>query len=86
MALLLDTCAMVFFGENTGDLSQAAVDAIRDPQEEILVSAVSVAELACAQERGRLRLRTHWKQWWNEILQLNGWEVLPLTADIMAEA
>ncbi|MFN0066968.1 MAG: type II toxin-antitoxin system VapC family toxin [Limisphaerales bacterium] len=72
MALLLDTCALVFFGENTGDLSPAAVEAIRDPQEEIFVSALSVAELPCAQERGRVKLRTHWKRWWNEILDLNG--------------
>lgn len=86
MALLLDTCAMVFFGENTGDLSEEAMLAIETRSEAIFVSALSVAELACAQERGRLKLRTHWKQWWNGILERNGWEVLPLTADIMAEA
>jgi PIN domain nuclease of toxin-antitoxin system len=55
VALLLDTCAMVFFGENTGDLSEEAMLAIETRIEAIFVSAVSIAELACAQDRGRLK-------------------------------
>lgn len=77
---------MVFFGENTGDLSEEAMLAIETRSEAVFVSAVSVAELACGQERGRLKLRGHWKHWWAQILGLNGWDALPLTADLMAEA
>jgi len=46
---------MVFFGENTGDLSEEAMLAIETRSEGVFVSAVSVAELACAQDRGRLK-------------------------------
>jgi PIN domain nuclease of toxin-antitoxin system len=86
MRYLLDTCAMVFIVENTGELSPAAETRLKDPGAEIWVSAVSVAELACGQERGRIKLAMHWKQWWAEALRRNGWDCLSITPEIMAEA
>ena len=86
MQLLLDTCALVFFVEDTGELSAEAVRQITARDTQVYVSVVSIAELACGQQRGRIKLARHWKQWWAEALRLNGWECLPVTAEIMAEA
>ena len=86
MRLLLDTCALVFFVENTGELSADAMRQITAQGREVWVSAVSVAELACGQERGRIKLAMHWKQWWAEALRRNGWDCLSITPEIMAEA
>lgn len=86
MRLLLDTCAVIFFAENTGDLSPAATEAIQAPDSEVFVSAVSIGELACAAERGKLKFKQHWRVWWKETLRRNGWTCLPVTAEIAEEA
>ena len=86
MRLLLDTCAVIFFAENTGDLSPAAIEAIQAPGSEVFVSAASVGELACAAERNKVKFKQHWRVWWKEALRLNGWACLPVTAEIAEEA
>jgi len=86
MHLLLDTCALVFFVEDTGQLSNEAMGHLTADDAEVYVSAVSIAELACGQERRRIQLTLHWKQWWAEALRRNGWECLPISPEIMAEA
>ena len=86
MKLLLDTCAIIFFVENTGDLSATATDAIQTPDSEVFVSAVSIGEVACAVERGKLKMNRHWRLWWKETLRRNGWPCLPVTAEIVEEA
>lgn len=87
MAYLLDTCAILFIAENTADLSQATLKLIdAAPPGEVFVSAISVAELACLQERGRITLKQHWRAWWGALLERTGWTCLPVTAEILAEA
>jgi len=86
MRLLLDTCAVIYFVEATGDLSRDATDSIQAPDAEVFVSAVSIGELACAVERGRLKLKQHWRVWWKEALRRNDWPCLPVTAEIAEEA
>ncbi len=86
MRLLLDTCAIIFFVEGTGDLSRDATDSIQAADAEVFVSAVSVGELACAVARGKLKLKQHWRVWWQEALRRNGWSCLPVTAEIVEEA
>jgi PIN domain nuclease of toxin-antitoxin system len=86
MRFLLDTCAVIFFAEATGDLSREATDSLQAPDSEVFVSAVSIGELACAVERGRLKVKQHWRVWWKEALRRNGWPCLPVTAEIVEEA
>ena len=87
MRYLLDTCAILFIAEKTSDLSPATLDLIEAaPTGEVFVSAMSVAELACLQERGRIALKQHWRAWWDVLLQRTRWPCLPITAEIMAEA
>jgi PIN domain nuclease of toxin-antitoxin system len=87
MPYLLDTCAILFIAENTADLSPASLKLIGAASAgEVFVSAISVAELACLQERGRITLKQHWRAWWDALLQRTAWICLPITAEIMAEA
>ncbi len=87
MPYLLDTCAILFIAENTTDLSAATLKLMdTTPVGEVFVSAISVAELACLQERGKITLKQHWRSWWNGMLKRSAWTCLPITADIMAEA
>lgn len=87
MPYLLDTCAVLFVAENTSDLSSATLGLIDSaPAGEVLVSAISLAELACLQERGKITLKVHWRAWWDALLKCTAWTCLPITAEIMAEA
>jgi len=87
MTYLLDTCAILFAAEKTDDLSARALARIEAAAPgEMAVSAISLGELACLQERGRIRLDRHWRLWWNLLLARTAWTCLPITAEIMAEA
>jgi PIN domain nuclease of toxin-antitoxin system len=87
MPYLLDTCVILFIAENTTDLSPATLKLMdAAPAGEVSVSAISVAELACLQERGRITVKQHWRAWWGALMKRTGWTCLPITAEIMAEA
>ncbi len=87
MPYLLDTCAILFVAEKTADLSAATLSLLGTaPAGEVFVSAISVAELACLQERGRITLKQHWRTWWDTLLRRTGWPCLPITDHVMAEA
>lgn len=87
MPYLLDTCAILFIAEQTSDLSPATLRLIdAAPEGEVFVSAISVAELACLQERKKISLQQHWRAWWDTLLKRTGWPCLPITAEVMAEA
>lgn len=87
MGYLLDTCAILFIAEKTRDLSESTLALIESADSaEVFVSAISVAELACLQERGRIRIQRHWRAWWDAVLQNTGWSCLAITGEIMAEA
>lgn len=86
MKLLLDTCALLHFSVQPERLSEEALAAIGEPAAEIWTSVISIAELACLVERGRLRLGSHWKTWFRTLLRTNGWNPLPITAEIIEEA
>lgn len=86
MRYLLDTCAIVFITKDSGDISAATQTLLEAEDAEVFVSAISVGELACAQERGKIKFRQHWRLWWNDLLQRSGWTCLPITGEIVAEA
>jgi PIN domain nuclease of toxin-antitoxin system len=87
MPYLLDTCAILFVAENTSDLSATTLRLIdAAPIGEVFVAAISVAEIACLKERGRITLKQHWRTWWDSMLQKTAWICLPITDQVMAEA
>ena len=46
MRLLLDTCALLWFLRDDTELSESAAVAIEDPANEVIVSVVSIWEIA----------------------------------------
>ncbi len=87
MSQLLDTCASAARAEETAGLSAARFSLIDTaPVGEVLVSAISVAELACLQERGRITLKEHRRVWWGILLRRTRWPCLLIEDHAMAEA
>lgn len=87
MPFLLDTCAILFIAEGATELSPETLHQIdAAPPGQVFVSAISLGELACLQDRGRITLTKHWRTWWDELLKFTGWICLPITDQVMAEA
>lgn len=86
MRLLLDTCTILFYVQDSADLSARAMSLVSAADSEVYVSAMSAPELACLHDRNRIKLTMHWRQWWHRALELNGWECLPVTQAIAEEA
>lgn len=87
MPYLLDTCSILFIAGGTSDLSIRTMDLIDSANpSEVFVSAISLAEIACLQERGRISLESHWRTWWEQMLGKTGWTSLAINDQVMAEA
>ena len=52
----------------------------------MFASVVTAGELACLADRKRIVVPRHWKTWFRDAVERNGWNLLPLTIDIMEEA
>jgi len=83
---LLDTCAVVFLVLEPNRISRQTQHLLTRPDNELYVSAIAAAEIACAVQRKRLRLDRHWKNWFRHFVELNGWTVLPLKWETIEEA
>jgi PIN domain nuclease of toxin-antitoxin system len=86
MKLLLDTCCIIWAISQPAVLSQTAKTLLIADESEIHVSVISVAEIACAAERGRIVIDRHWKKWFRHYVNLNEWRVESIDLDIMEEA
>ena len=87
MKLILDTCAILWAISKSSELSTKAKNHITDISNEIYVSAISCAEIACLSDRNRIELDIHWKLWFRKyVVDLNNWKVFGVDLQIMAEA
>ncbi len=86
MKLLLDTCTVLWAGLAPDRLSGHARGALERADAEIAIASITAAEIACAQARERVRLDRHWKLWLRDALDVNGWDVLPATLEVVEEA
>ena len=86
MKLLLDTCCIIWAVSEPSAISKPAKTLLIDSESEIFVSVISVAELACAVERQRIAIDGHWKKWFRYYSDLNGWQAIDITLEIMEEA
>jgi PIN domain nuclease of toxin-antitoxin system len=86
MKLLLDTCCIIWSISKPEAISQTAKALLTADDSEIHVSVISVAEIACAVERGRMIIDRHWKKWFRHYIDLNDWQVDSIDLDIMEEA
>jgi PIN domain nuclease of toxin-antitoxin system len=81
MRLLLDTHAFLWFIAGDSRLSQSAKAAISDVQNEAMVSAGSLWELAIKHSQGKLALTQPFLQLVPAQLAQNDIEVLPISLD-----
>ena len=86
LRILLDTCAILWAAADPEKLSSSAKQALLAPDSEICVCPMSAAEIACAEDRGRIRLKQHWKTWFREQIKTNQWEIIPLDLPVVEEA
>ncbi len=76
MRLLLDTHRLLWWLDNSPSLSETARALIRDPENVVFVSAVSLWEIWLKESLGKLRLPAGFE----ERLMVESFESLPLTA------
>jgi PIN domain nuclease of toxin-antitoxin system len=85
--LLLDSHALIWALADPAKLSPAADVALRDPANELLLSAASVWEIAIKVGLGKLNLTLPFRDWMNRAIADLGLSLLPITveyADVQA--
>lgn len=81
MRLLLDTHVFIWLMLDSGRLSPAAVEGIRDPDNLVCLSAGSAWEMAIKQSLGKLDLPAAVPEWVPMCCQMVGIELLPVAAE-----
>ncbi|MBL9174455.1 MAG: type II toxin-antitoxin system VapC family toxin [Verrucomicrobiales bacterium] len=84
--ILLDTCALLYLGNDVSALSQTAADAIRSPGTMVAVSSISAFEVGQKAARGQLRLPLPVDQWFVRMLRQHRLRELPISGVIAARA
>ena len=86
MRFLLDTCALLWLAGNGGGLAEATLEDLQTPGNEVFVSAISSAELACLVRKKKVELPAHWRRWFREAVEKNNWSILPIDLENIEEA
>ena len=79
MRLLLDTQAIIWYVDQDQMLSAAAHAAITDPQNDLLLSAATIWEIAIKVGIGKLALSLPYRQWMQKAIADLGLSLLPVT-------
>ena len=86
MRFLLDTCAVLWLAGDGAGLAKATIEDLQLPGNEVLVSAITSAELACLVRKNKIELPTHWRRWFRDAVDKNNWTVLPIDWENIEEA
>ncbi len=86
MDVLLDTCCLIWAASDPKQLTPKVADVLQAEETAVGVSVISCAELACLADRQRIVLDRHWRQWFKEVIELNGWQVIDIDLQIVEEA
>ena len=86
MKILLDTCTVIWSIAEPEKLTKKVKKLLINEDAEIFVSVISCAEIACATERGRIRLNKHWRKWFRHYINLNNWSCIDINSQIIEEA
>jgi PIN domain nuclease of toxin-antitoxin system len=76
MRLLLDTCALLWFLRDDKELSETAALAIEDPNNEVVVSVVSIWEIAIKAGLGKIQAPDDLASGLEQKLTSNGFTLL----------
>jgi PIN domain nuclease of toxin-antitoxin system len=86
MRLLLDTCAIIWAISQPEKLTAQVISSLEMEDSKVFFSVISSAEIACAVSRGRLKIKGHWKTWFNHYTTLNGWTPIEIDLAVIQEA
>lgn len=86
MRVILDTCVCIWAISDPAKLTAPAEKILKSEDTEVFVSVISSAGIACAVARGRLKIRGHWKTWFNHFTFLNGWNLVDIDIAVIQEA
>lgn len=81
MRVLLDSHTLIWAADDPGQLSPAALAAIRDPGNDRLLSAGTLWEIAIKVGKGRLPLSLPYRPWMEKAIADLGLTLLPITLD-----
>ena len=76
MRLLLDTCALLWFLRDDAELSERAALAIEDPGNDVIVSVVSIWEIAIKAGLGKIKAPDDFGDGLEQKLESNGFTLL----------
>jgi PIN domain nuclease of toxin-antitoxin system len=76
MRLLLDTCALLWFLRDNAELSESAASSIEDPANEVIVSVVSIWEIAIKASLGKIKTQDHFESGLERQLVQGGFTLL----------
>jgi PIN domain nuclease of toxin-antitoxin system len=85
--LLLDTHSLIWALDQVAKLSPAAVTALQDPNNQLLLSAVTIWEVSIKVGLGKLTLSLPYRQWMEKAILDLGLSLVPITveyADVQA--
>lgn len=81
MRLLLDTQSLIWYVDQDHLLSRPAHAAITDPQNDLLLSAATIWEIAIKVSIGKLKLGLPFKPWITKAISDLTLVILPITVD-----
>lgn len=81
MRLLIDTHALIWVMDDPTKLSAAATTALRDPDNDLLLSAATIWEMAIKIGQGKLTLALPYRTWMDKAIADLGLVSLPLTVE-----
>ena len=81
MRLLVDSHSLIWAVDDPSRLSPAAVTALQDPANELLVSAATVWEIAIKVGLGKLTLSSSYRDWMTQVIATLSLKILPITVD-----
>ncbi|MEK7831151.1 MAG: type II toxin-antitoxin system VapC family toxin [Acidobacteriota bacterium] len=84
-----DTNALIYHTTNRSRLSKRALAAFESAEQNqalIYIPAPALWEVSNLEKAGHINLRLPFQKWLNELLAQNGFDVVPLDAEIISEA
>lgn len=84
--IIIDTCTLIWIANGEKKLSAQAIELLESEDAEVFLSAISAAEIACLAEEKRIRIKSHWKKWLEELTRKNSIQILPIDFEIICEA
>lgn len=84
MRLLIDSQSLIWYVDDDHLLSPAAHAAITDPNNDLLLSAATIWEIAIKVGLKKLSLSMPYQQWMNQAVNDLGMTVLPITVEYAA--